>query len=101
MEGRIFVSIAAAELGEVAVFPNPFDPVLEKLTFGRLPQDTRIHIFSTAGEVVRVLEETDGDGGVQWYGRNAAGRPVQSGVYFFVASHGSSSRTGKLALLRR
>ena len=101
VEGRIFVSIAAADLGEVAVFPNPFNPALGELTFGRLPRDTKIHILSPSGEVVRVLEESDGDGGAQWDGRNASGRPVQSGVYFFLVTHGGSSQSGKLAVLRR
>ena len=101
VEGRIFVSVAAAELGEVTVFPNPFDPTRQELTFAGLPLDTKIHILTTSGEVIRVLEEADGDGGVQWDGRNASGRPVQSGIYLFVASHGGLSQDGKVAVLRR
>lgn len=101
VEGRIFVSVAAAGLGEVTVFPNPFDPTRQELTFAGLPLDTKIYILTTSGEVIRVLEEADGDGGVQWDGRNASGRPVQSGIYLFVASHGGLSQDGKVAVLRR
>ena len=88
-------------MGDIVVFPNPFNPERGEVTFGQLPLNARVRIFSLAGDLIRSLEETDGDGGLQWDGRNAAGRAVESGVYYYLVSHGGSTRRGKVALIRQ
>ncbi|MCI0595359.1 MAG: hypothetical protein L0Z48_02330, partial [candidate division Zixibacteria bacterium] len=83
----------------VEAFPNPF--ILktgdERVYFRRLPLDARVHIYTTAGEEVRRLENTD-----FWNGKNSQGKVVASGVYLFLVHvPGQKSFTGKLALIRQ
>ena len=58
-------------------------------------------IFSVDGDLVRQLEAFYRDNTVTWDGTNEDGRLVNSGVFFFVATHrlGSSAR-GKFAVIR-
>ena len=100
IEGSTFVHLEAVDLSSVTVFPNPFDPTRGELTFGNLPVHTQVHIADLGGHVLRVLEERSGDGGVNWDGSNAAGRPVAGGIYFFQLIHHNDARTGKLAVVR-
>ncbi len=100
IEGQIFVRYAASDLSAVKVFPNPFHPDRGMLTFGALTPDARVYIYDLSGQLVQVLEEEDGDGGVHWDGLNAAGRSLDSGVYLFKVTNADQARTGKFALLR-
>lgn len=100
IDARVFVRYAASDLSAVKVFPNPFNPDRGMLTFGALTPEAHVYIFDLSGQLVRVLEEEDGDGGVHWDGLNAAGRRLDSGVYFFKAVNAEQARTGKFALLR-
>jgi len=83
----------------VEALPNPF--ILktggERVYFRRLPLDAQVRIYTTAGEEVRRLEETD-----FWDGKNAQGKYVASGVYLFLVHvPGQESFTGKLALIKQ
>ena len=100
IDARVLVRYAASDLSAVKVFPNPFNPDRGVLTFGALTPEAQVYIFDLGGQLVRVLEEEDGDGGVQWDGLNAAGRKLDSGVYFFKAVNAGQAKTGKFALLR-
>ena len=72
-------------------YPNPFNP--ETWIPFRLEQDAHveIHIYSTAGDLVRKLDLGHKPVGVYenqskaayWDGRNEAGELVSSGVYFY------------------
>ena len=46
------------------------------------------------------LAERDGDGGVEWDGRNQDGQLVGSGVYLYRIASTQEARLGKLAVLR-
>ena len=70
------------------------------MTFGRLTAQATVSIYGLDGTVVRKLVEDEGDGGVEWDGRNEEGRLVGSGMYFYVVEHGSARRAGKLAVVR-
>jgi hypothetical protein len=100
VEGVVLFSYAAADLSRVRPFPNPFRPSQGPLTFGFLTPEARVYVYDLAGNLVRVLEESDGDGGVEWDGRNAAGKEVESGVYLFRAINGQEAAAGKFALVR-
>jgi sugar lactone lactonase YvrE len=86
-------------LSGVEAFPNPFilKTGSERAYFRRLPLDARVHIYTTAGEEVRRLENTD-----FWDGKNSQGAYVASGIYLFlIYVPGQKSFTGKLALIRQ
>ena len=90
-QGRLFgaavgLSYAAADLAGLRVFPNPYRPRQGPLTVGGLPLGAQVSVYDLDGRLIRVLVEEDGDGGVQWDGRNRDGRggggrrlPVPSG----------------------
>ena len=101
VEGRTFVQWAPSALGAHTVFPNPFDPARGVLLFGGLPPGGEVRIFSMAGELVRTLQELEGDGGVDWDGTNEAGDLAASGIYYYRLAHDGVAQTGSFALVRR
>lgn len=89
-------------------FPNPFLP-------GRMHSQTRIRyaldsagsgelsIFSADGRLVRRLDMEKRLGReyeVVWDGRNEAGKPVGSGLYYYVLDADGGKRQGTLAVVR-
>jgi hypothetical protein len=66
------------------VFPNPFraDRHERRVMIAGLPAEATMRIVSAGGQLVRVLEERDGDGGRAWNLRDEQGRPAPAGIYF-------------------
>ncbi|MBD3374191.1 T9SS type A sorting domain-containing protein [candidate division KSB1 bacterium] len=87
--------------------PNPFNmstrisydvPALEGKSV-----HVRLAIYNTKGQLVRVLEDRQRNAGqydVKWDGRDANGRYVSSGVYFYTLQAGELSLTQKLAVMK-
>ncbi len=89
------------ELG--ANTPNPFNPTT-KIAFA-LPTagDVRLVVYTTAGQVVRVLFDGAAPMGyhsVAWDGRDARGRAVASGAYVYRLVSDGKSLTRKMLLVR-
>ena len=100
VEGAVFVQVSAASLAEVSVFPNPYDPAMGEVTVAALPVASKVMVATISGEVVWTGSEEDGDGGVRWDGRNAAGKPVDSGLYLVRVVHQGATQLRKLAVVR-
>jgi hypothetical protein len=85
--------------------PNPFNPYTElayDLPAGP-PRHVRLSVFAVDGKrVATVIDATrpPGPHTVRWDGRDADGKSVPSGVYFYVLEAGGQSRTRKMVLLR-
>jgi hypothetical protein len=85
-------------------FPNPFNPETT-IRFG-LPQQSSvtIKVFDLAGhEVATLLDRAELPAGRHqrlWDGRDAQGRAVTSGVYFYQLRAGGFVKTNKLLLMR-
>jgi endonuclease I len=65
--------------------------------------DVRLSVYDAAGRLVRVLAEgpfAPGEHEVSWDGRDAAGRPVASGVYFLRLTGPGVAASRKLTLLK-
>ncbi|HEX5132139.1 MAG TPA: CHRD domain-containing protein [Candidatus Krumholzibacteria bacterium] len=84
-------------------YPNPFNPsttiAFTLATTGRV----RLDVFDVNGAFVATLVDGElpaGDGGAVWNGRDAAGRPVASGVYFYRLAAGATVQTRKMVLLK-
>ncbi len=95
-------------LGNVRVFPNPFEPRAgQVLTFDRLPRSVdRIRIVTLLGDVVAELGEgieLNREVGVAtWRGTTRAGRRLAAGPYIWsVGAPGVKGRSGVLALVKR
>jgi len=84
-------------------YPNPFNP--ETTIEYQVPQTApvRMMVYNILGQQIRTLIDEVRDAGqhrVIWDGRDDAGRPVASGVYFCQMTAGSYRQTRKMTLLK-
>ena len=90
----------------LANYPNPFNP--ETWIPYQLSEsaEVTVTIYAANGAVVRMLDLGHRRAGsyenrhraAYWDGRNAAGEPVASGVYFYTLSAGEFSATRKMVI---
>jgi hypothetical protein len=67
-------------------FPNPFNPITSIAFSGPKGVPVRLVVYDVRGRAVVTLFDGPSPGGrmeLQWNGRDAAGAPVSSGVYFY------------------
>ena len=84
--------------------PNPFNPsttvIYELIAPGRID----LVLYDISGREVAVLARGEsreaGAHRAVWDGRDSAGNPAPSGVYFVRLSAGAETRTGKMVLLK-
>jgi hypothetical protein len=85
-------------------FPNPFTPSTTIRYELPAAADVTLRVHDASGRIVRVLagggRETAGAHQVEWNGKDAAGRDVASGVYFYRIDVGSESETRRMVLLK-
>lgn len=87
----------------VRVYPNPFNPLVRISFVNPSRGVVTAVVHDVSGRRVttlstRVMEE--GSGMLVWNGRDAAGNPCASGVYFLRLRAGGLAATAKLVLLR-
>jgi len=84
-------------------YPNPFNP-RTRIDFNiSVAAHTNLSIYDLQGRrVIMLLDEflPVSQNSVAWDGRNSKGKQVSAGVYFFRLESGTSSLTGKLALIK-
>jgi hypothetical protein len=84
--------------------PNPFNPITTiDYDVRRGGADVSITIYDVSGRLVRTLVRDHRAAGhyrTQWDGRDEAGRPVASGVYFYRMQAADFSETRKMVLLK-
>ncbi len=83
--------------------PNPFNPETEVRFELAAPSTVSISIFDAAGRLVRTLVDESRTAGVhvlRWNGRDDAGQPVSSGVYFYRMRATAFGATRKMVLLK-
>jgi len=94
---------------EIYVYPNPLRrdtgiPGQEggRMTFTNLPPDSRVRIFTTAGDDVNeLLPETQVEGNMHWATTNRSGELVASGVYLYkVIMPEREDYWGRLVIIR-
>ena len=84
-------------------FPNPFNPITT-IRFSA-PEAIAVHlaVYDAKGGLVITLFDGIARSGareVQWNGRDAAGAPVSTGVYFYRLQAGKQTLTRKMLLLK-
>ena len=102
----IHVEAPPKETVLLANYPNPFNPETWIPYQLAKPAEVTVSIHSADGKLVRTLElgqvpagvYSDKDRAAYWDGRNAAGEPVASGVYFYTLSAGDFSATRKMVI---
>lgn len=83
--------------------PNPFNPttVISYELDRRL--DVHMDIYDVQGRLVRRLVDAVREPGlysIEWDGKNASGRSVSSGIYFYRLQAGGAVQTRKMVLLK-
>jgi subtilisin family serine protease len=91
---------AASDLSEAKAFPNPFYSGRGEVVFGFLPPQAEVYIYDIQGQLLRVLVERDGDGGIEWAGDNSAGQALASGIYYYRIVAAGKSKVATLAIVR-
>ena len=96
------LTFIATDLSRVCVFPNPFRQGIDEdgITFGNLTKQAKIRILNLSGKLITTLEETDGNGGLNWDVTDSEGRKLPSGIYLFYVTSGGEKKVGKFALIR-
>jgi hypothetical protein len=85
--------------------PNPYS-TMTRITYSIPPgsgSDVSLFVYDISGHVVKALVrpgETDRSGVVSWDGRNEAGMPATSGVYFLQLSWNGHFQNRRLVLMR-
>ena len=87
----------------VSAHPNPFNPATTVRIAGDAVARTRVAVYDVAGRRVRLLWDAPLRAEARsfaWDGRNDAGSPAASGVYFLRASTATESAGMKLTILK-
>jgi len=99
-------TITADDLSTVRIFPQPYSLSRDvTVTLGGLTRSATVHILSQSGAPVRDLTTDEGNGGVQWDGRDNHGQAVMPGIYLYVVTGSDGitaveqSPTGKIAVI--
>jgi hypothetical protein len=83
--------------------PNPFNPTTTIRFSLPASQQVGLAVYNARGALVRTLVDgvkERGDHNVTWDGRDMAGNPVSSGVYFYRLTAGKFSESKKMVLLK-
>jgi len=84
-----------------SAFPNPFNPSTNLRYAMSEPGDVRIDVFNARGQLLKSFRNTHNVPGyyqVNWDGRDANGRAVSTGVYFYRMQSGKYVSTKKMVL---
>ncbi len=99
---RFLLYKPALNLDDILVYPNPLRPGSgdNKISFGNVPDECEIFIFTAGGILVKTLNATGHNGGVIWDLKNDRGNTVRNGVYMFIAKEGDKKKIGKFLILK-
>jgi len=99
---------ADADLARITVVPNPYiaasevlrDRGLRRIRFDNLPPRATIRIYTVSGNLVRIIEHTDGSGTVEWDVRTRFDLLAASGIYYWhVTTPDGRTEMGRLAVV--
>jgi hypothetical protein len=102
------LDLAAFDLEEIGVAPNPFIAAneimrgrgLQRILFTNLPAVATIRIYTISGNLVRVLEHTDGTGTEEFDVRTRFDLLLASGNYYYhVTTPDGQTKLGRFAVI--
>ncbi|MBN2090224.1 S8 family serine peptidase [candidate division KSB1 bacterium] len=90
------------DLSQVNTFPNPYRIGLEQIPFKfiNLTQNAEIKILNLNGNLIKTLQETNGDGGLEWDLCDENGNQIVTGIYLYLITHEHQQKIGKFAVIR-
>ena len=97
---------SSAETSLLPNYPNPFNPETWIPYQLSVAAEVTVTIHASDGKLVRTLElgqmpagvYSDKERAAYWDGRNAAGEPVASGIYFYTLTAGDFKSTRKMVI---
>lgn len=104
--GTVFASAGSSVPGAYALmpnYPNPFNP---STTIGyQTPRDGQVTltVYNVLGQEIRTLVDAHQAAGsytVMWDSKDAGGRDLTSGIYFYTLKAGDYTETRKMVLMR-
>jgi hypothetical protein len=106
--GGVDPTKAKDELWGVKVVPNPYiahalwenTEGIRKMQFTHLPDECTIRIYTLAGDLVRVIEHSDGTGTEDWDLLNKNQQGIVPGVYFYHVDSRYGQKLGKFAVIK-
>lgn len=79
--------ISSDNLRNIYVYPNPIRKSEElEIYFANLTHKAKVTIMTSDGAEIITLIESDGNGGVEWNGRDINGNYLETGIYLFKVS---------------
>jgi hypothetical protein len=101
--GTATITLVAADLSGVEVFPNPWRSDKHaghpSITFANLPTDCSVKIFTVSGRLVKDYSNVNGT--VNWDLTDTTSEKVASGIYIYlIASSEGSKVKGKVAVIK-
>ncbi len=108
---QIVIDTAPVGIGETSIptefalfqnYPNPFNPSTTIRYTLPAPAEVKLSIYNILGQRVRFAvggQQLAGEHAFLWNGKNDAGSPVASGVYFYRLKAGEFVKTRKMMLL--
>ena len=93
---------AALTLDNAYAYPNPYRPSKghTNITFTKLTQTASIKIYTVSGERVRTIEKDSNNDAISWDVLNDGGQKIASGLYIYIITSGSMSKSGKLIVIK-
>jgi len=96
------------DLESVMVVPNPYrateswdQPGQHEIHFVNLPNSAKIRIYTSAGDLVRVLQHSDPTRDFErWDLKNAGGQDVASGIYMYRVEAGTFAFQSRFIVIR-
>ncbi|MBE9509437.1 MAG: T9SS type A sorting domain-containing protein [Bacteroidetes bacterium] len=92
---------------DVKVVPNPYKGacLLEKryenkIMFNNLPKTCKISILSVSGDLIKIIEHTDGSSTEFWDLVSRNNQDVVSGLYLYIVETDDGKSTGKFVIIR-
>ncbi len=107
--GSIFGLVFNKEnLDEMYVYPNPYSMNSNQnyITFANITREASIDIYDLTGKFLININETNGNGGIEWDLTDGGGNKLNTGIYIYRATGKNSSgqdvdeKTGKFAVVR-
>jgi hypothetical protein len=97
VRGRVVKILAAPNLDNAIVYPNPFKPYAghQRINFSDITAEATVKIYDISGNLVEEIVENDGDGSATWEG------DVSSGIYiYYISNPQGEKKLGKVSVIR-
>ncbi len=93
------IAFTSESIEHARVYPSPYRGETGGITFGNLPNDAMIKIYSIGGKFLREISGGYA-GGITWDVRDLSGNAVPSGIYIYHIISQGKKKLGKLAIVR-